>query len=410
MASLLWSRAGRPLQTVGKDLFTLQLSPFRAGSRRSVGTLVHYAVAGPTAIIDAVHGLGIPYYAAIPATAVLVRGTFVYLISTRPARQHQQLMTNVAPLAQARAKMKLFFIDVNERRSNANQPTGDALRSRTRWRRFLALRRSTSEINKALRSGGLMSGITRFRHSFNFLVLLSFAEAIRLKCGRPEGLLGLFLRPVERAGSTIDPRHFEGGTTADPAEILAAKLEANMEAIRQAQLAQVHGGSEVEFSQAYIEPTASHVVATPDRLGITEVAKLDTSSPYFDPALTNEGLSWCTDLTLADPTMTLPKIALMTFVTTSLLRPSTGKQKPDAEGKSSWYQRPTVTTGLRTAFYGVFALVATTMPSAILLYLIPSVAIGWMQERYLDFRYPVRPPIQPCTRPIRLRATQEWAD
>lgn len=56
----------------------------------------------------------------------------------------------------------------------------------------------------------------------------------------------------------------------------------------------------------------------------------------------------------------------------------------------------------------IFFVGAMKMPVAILLYFIPSIAIGWLQSRWLDFKYPLPQHIQKCSRPMRFKAKRQW--
>ena len=254
----------------------------------------------------------------------------------------------------------------------------------------------------------------------NFGVLIAFSEAIRLKCGTRQGLLGLILSPIEWTGRKVAPGAFE--KVPDPAEQLAARIEKIQEA---------QGGELVDLSEHSLKPTP--------------LSGPDTTSPYFDPTLQTEGLAWCPDLTLPDPAGALPFVVFAAITTTVLFQPikqntltstlrapgmgSDGDPQfqfpvprdasPESAATLSTPQPKLLPTFLRRRLTGtqllglifayVFGLVAHNLPAAILLYFIPSILVGWVQARWLDVKFPVRPAVQPCKRPLRMKKWKEWS-
>ncbi|KAK3714193.1 hypothetical protein LTR37_007995 [Vermiconidia calcicola] len=419
-----------------------------SASPRSRATLADIAVAGPTAVIDTIHSLGIPYYAALPLTAIFVRSTLVYYVATRPARRHAQIKANLSPLVSAH--MQLSYHSPEARAAYQKLEDGSVpplLRavqgSYTRFRyHHKAMRKFKSLFGVRWRGYGLL----------NFGVLIAFTESIRMKCGRSEGLLSVLLKPVEKVRKQVAPGQSPAAgpetlQSVDPAEMLAARLEA----AREAKLSQASGGELVDLSGAPEAPSnMSSDWVQPADVQLEALSGIDTSNPYFDSAMQTEGLSWCVDLTAADPTQLLPAALSATMGASFLLRPALGKPSPPTkiaslDGEKSnaddiimqkykdqlspealaalstpirqsslvdrvmaWRNSLTTSQRLGLLFTILLSFAAINMPAGILLYFIPSIATGWLQQRYLDMKYPIKPAIQPCYRPIRVKASKEW--
>ena len=139
----------------------------------------------------------------------------------------------------------------------------------------------------------------------------------------------------------------------------------------------------------------------PQDVQLEPLAAPDTMASYLDPTLQTEGLNWCSDLTVADPTGLLPLTLLATMCSTVLYQSVAGASKLT---NLTFMQR----VGLCFAF--LFFLVSQQMPAGILLYFIPSLAAGWLQSRYVSWKHPISPAIQPCARPVRMKIRQDAED
>lgn len=399
---------------------------FSSSPSRS-NALLDLAVSGPSAVLNGIHALGIPWYATIPLTAVLVRGAFVHYFSGVPQRKKAQKRALLMPLITARRHVLVASRFAGE--------TADLQRNNT-WEGALRMHLLLVQVRAhfaALREVGKSFGapFLSARSFVNFSMLIAFAEAIRLKCGHQEGLLSLLLTPFEKVLYYLDPQSFP---KKDPAGTLAATQSqtgsnAGMEAVADTSRAAeiLDGGG---YNTAMQSNTTLHAPSPMD--------SIDTASTYFDPTLTTEGLSWCTDLTLRDPTLFLPATLTITMILVNILRPTVGNpsqlinrarqhQTPDARPEHSQRdqtlpKRPKTSTeallgdwprmtilqrmGIFISF--LFGYAALQLPAGILLYLIPSIATGWLQSRWLDSKYPLAQPIEKCARPMRLKAKRQW--
>ena len=453
MASLSSSRILRPSLLSLPPQLRAQIYQHRAFSASCThkSTFVDLAVTGPSFVLDTIHNLGIPWHTTIPLTALLVRSTLVYYISTLPSRKAAQSNNTLVPLVNAYVLLQ----------QNSDENRAKQLRHSRQSTPMLVVvvdyywTRLKNNFKGAWKYGSKF-GNTPWRRLgggfLNFGVLIAFTEAIRMKCGSREGLLSLVLSPFERLGRALAPDQFpkvEDIQKLNPVQQLVWKLEA-AQAAKEAKTSAAQGGELVDLS--------AHTSATGEK-GVRELMKEqdidlssavqgpNTSSPFFDPTMQTEGLLWCPDLTIPDPTGALTLGVTVTMAASFLLRPVLNKppvkpkttsndsnqpQKPpeaqlhpSAPDPSkplatqpqpivhrirSWGPFTKFTFGQRIglSFAFLFAAISANMPAAILLYFIPSIAIGWAQNRWLDIRYPIRPAIRPCSRPLRVKKVREW--
>ena len=386
-------------------------------------TLVDMAVAGPTALLDGIHSLGVPWHISLPLTAILVRSTLVYYLSTLPSRRSAAIQSNLIPLASARSHPGKFSESERARLRNAEHKDVNATVQKLvfSYTRYMHWFRSMRRLNKMF--GARSAGPFRL---LNFGMLITFTEAIRLKCGTRQGLLSLALSPFEATGRIIAPSQFPAAPELEArsaAEVLDARLEAANEAKNSpGQDTEAFDGPEIQSQDEMTRALTEH---------LQPLNGPDTISPHFDSTLQTEGPSWFTDLTVPDLTMTLPLTLSLTIAATILLRPTPNAQprtrRPPALSTESPHSTPsskpsalysirnrlehltfTQRLGLLVAYLFFFA--ALKMPVAILLYLIPSLITGWAQSRWLDVQRPIPPAIRACARPMRMKTAKEWSE
>jgi inner membrane protein COX18 len=63
---------------------------------------------------------------------------------------------------------------------------------------------------------------------------------------------------------------------------------------------------------------------------------------------------------------------------------------------------------LGLSFSLIFGIAATQFPAAVLLYLVPSMTMGWLQTRWLDVKYPIPGVVEPCKKPVRFKVRKEF--
>lgn len=123
-------------------------------------------------------------------------------------------------------------------------------------------------------------------------------------------------------------------------------------------------------------------------------------SVWFDPTLTTEGFSWCSDLTAADPTLTLPILFSATFFYSIYFAP----RIDGGDGKPTNGQR----IGMTLAMLSIFP--ALHMPAGLLLYFIANIATNNVLSRWLALTRPIYPAPKACSRPVRMQRSNEIAE
>jgi mitochondrial inner membrane protein COX18 len=408
MAILLASRAQRPLLLSLPPLLRVQAFRRTQETTRKASTIAGYIASVPISAIDAIHSFGIPYYAALPLTAVLVRGVVTHFLFARRARKQAQLINQLYPLTAASVNAKMVSPGEVERTRKLIRESYNSRWKRIqndyrlRMRPFVLYYRYMGQNVRTFGSRRIPWGLA------NFGLLITFTEAIRMKCGSHEGLLSLVASPIQglwrlinAALSSVAPSVNSHGKTAGPA-LSAFDSEKDtlekLEAWKKAQQSQ----PTVQAAQASKPEEFEINSLLPD-----QNLEIDTSSTYFDSALQTEGLSWCTDLTIPDPTFVLPITFFAVLMANIVLRPrmmsNLGVFAPtpgdQAKRGLTRLQRISIT------FAAVFAYVSIHFPAAMLLYLIPNMAVGSLHGMWTAYRHPVRPAIRPCS--MRIRRTPQ---
>jgi inner membrane protein COX18 len=354
--------------------------------------------APPLAVLNGLHAVGIPWYAAIPTAAILIRGFFGYYFASAPARRRQQIRNNLVPLVSADIAYHLT------KHTASRKPLQMVNTTLFRLRRFQKF------------GAQFGAGLVAFTSFVNFGTLIATAEAVRMKCGAREGLLSLLVSPFNWAGRQIAPNLFPApANVPDAAEIHAQQLAERIERVHTARLQQAQeqdigaGSTETtlsEQSRALDELFQSHQLPAPPAL--------NTDTPTFDATLQTEGFSWCTDLTAVDPYQILPGLVCVAMLSNVLLNPlSTPRPNYQARNMPSPIKflmtRYSRMQYVAVAFAGVLGMAMQHMPAAVALYILSSVLTGFAQRRWLDQTMPLHKPIMPCARRTRVRSKRKWS-
>lgn len=387
---------------------------FSASTPRKL-SLVDIAVAPPTYLLNTLHNAGLPWYAILPTAAVLVRGVFVYYFSILPGRKAAQIQSHLMPLAAVNA---IQSHNTPEKRRERRKLPPLFARLSDVMGKAMALQQEQHRLGKAFGAPKW-----RWRGLLNFGMLIAMTESIRMKCAAREGLLPLVVSPFQWIGRSLRPDLYPPPPPELSQEEKDGKLREMME---QAATMDESGDLQYDFTK------------------LPKVEAEREYSAYFDPSLQEEGISWwCMDLTVPDPTLMLPIMLGLGVATNILSRPTAAAARPpgplapskpttepslDLDGANRKAQMtlqaphyepkkflgflPPITNLQRIGLVLAmgFSFAALKMPAAILLYFIPSLVVGWVQNRWLDAKYPIRTPIGPCARPLRMRVRREWSD
>ncbi|KAI7237745.1 hypothetical protein KC330_g2976 [Hortaea werneckii] len=423
MATPLRTRALRP------SLFhlppALRVSAFQAttaqrtfSSTSAPFSLVDLAVTPPAYLLDLLHtSLGLPWYAVLPATALVVRSSLLYLLSARNDRRKEGLRANLVPVATARVTRQL------------NSPEAEQKRRRTApfLRPFFEAVNGWLTRRNEFRTLEKQFGISPFRGGWlvNFGVLIAVTEAVRMRCGSREGLLPLALHPFEKMREALNgqapvPSPESAAASGDGA---AAARGLSEDQLRAAMVTDADGNVTVDFAQ--LQQAAQDLPQAPTAY-----------SASFDPSLQLEGLPWCLDLTLPDSSFILPTSLVLIMAAGIVFKPGQSLSKPRSPpsakpsaptppSPSPTQQQPlpppyrllpriTNLQRLQLSILFPFWLVALQFPAAIVLYIMSSSAITNLQ-RWWVYRKMMggggvgaAAGIQPCRRPLRLKVRKEW--
>jgi hypothetical protein len=244
-------------------------------------------------------------------------------------------------------------------------------------------------------------------------------ETIRMKCGSRDVLLGLVTKPFNWLFSRPDAATVGEAAKVEPPlspeEILAQRLFEAREAQQAAQSTTSSSAPDAIDPQSLFETVRLPVEPLPP----TRYAD------FIDPTLQSEPIFWLSDLTLPDPTGTLPFLLALTMICGVVLRsppartpmgpmnfvrPENSKNHPSLPQLPAVKKNDSLTNGQRLGiiFSFLFGIAATQFPAAVLLYLVPNMTIAWLQTRWMDVVYPMPGVVEPCRRPVRYKVRKEF--
>lgn len=345
----------------------------------------------PLGILNGLHTLGIPWWAAIPTTAILVRGVLGHYFASKPVRRRQQINGYLNPLVAANLDQSIH----KYREKNMESPS--------------RLRIMSEQIQKTHRYGiEFGAGLIGFTSIINFGAMIATAEAVRMKCGARDGLLSTLMAPFNWIGRHVAPEHF--APAVDAAEARAQDLAARLEHVRELRLQQAQEqtfGAESANDAAFAQPLTSDNLFAASQSTLPPPSVLNVS--HFDPTLQTEGLFWCTDLTAVDPTSILPLLIGGAMLATIIFNPSLiPRWVPRAQNMPAPIKfimtRYSKSQAVYAAITVLIAYALQTVPAAVSLYIFSTFMTGFVTKRWLDLTMPLRKPIQPCARRTRQRS------
>jgi inner membrane protein COX18 len=358
--------------------------------------LTEVVAAPPLAVLNGLHLIGIPWYAAIPTAAILIRGIFGYYFAAAPARRRHQIRNNLTPLVGADVGLSIARDTTGFNKGGKVPP-------------LLRIQRSMSRSHQLGKRFG--APLIAWSSFVNFGLLITTSEAIRMKCGAHEGLLSLVLSPFRWVLSIFLPTSFP--PAADPAEVRAQELAERLEHVREMRLQQAQEQTLGADGQAISgQSSMSENLFHSTELSAPRPINVDSS--YFDPTLQTEGLSWCADLTVCDPYTILPLATAAAMLVNIFLNPLTISRRvagaQSMPGPIRFFMtRYSPMQNFSMALTCLFGYVMQVMPAGIVLYIFSSVITGFVQRKWLDLSMPLRKPIMPCARGTRVRSKKAWS-
>jgi inner membrane protein COX18 len=351
--------------------------------------------------MDSLHHLGLSWAVVIPCTAGLLRGIVTYYLITLPQRRKDRQEAAIRPLIHAYTLWHREQPVEKEKEMKAFQEAGTkGLRAYKRSWQFRASLRGWWEL-------GYLTGVSRWQtvgsKLANFGILVVVMEAIRLRCGRGEGLLSLLLTPLTPVWNHISEALAE---LRQRGEVMMAQ-NGSPPAVGAASVTSIEspeagGVGETTAEIAAASPAADAYSPLPDATPLSTI----------DPTLQVEGLPFCPDLTLADPTGILPVSLFFAMAINAFLSPRPPKS---FVAQKTWIRAinekwRTLPFGQRITIFvaGYFWIVAQSLPAGMVLYIITNSLIGFAQRVWLDIKYPTLKAITPCIRPVRQKRKRLW--
>jgi mitochondrial inner membrane protein COX18 len=417
-------------------------------------SLTDVALSGPTLLLNTLHSTGLPWCAVLPLAAFFVRGVFLFYFSLVPSRRSAQIQANLLPVSSALVQLRALTRDQDRLRKVKNPLARNLLRNwRVAWARFSISNEMGGYFGARLTGNFVRSGVS-------LGVLLGMTEAVRKMCGRKEGLLSMVLSPAGMVWGGVGKVFGSGAAAAE-----AGKMGTAHDFAEQAGSAPsapfVNDGTQLLSDAAGPSPWENFV----NTLQAWAI-------PSFDPSLKTEGFEWCVDLTAPDPTFILPAVVSALFMSSILFGKKVGgktrKTEPLGKGirdlvalrqaqrpaPSAAIQQPTTASPnrlqeaikdpldplsrlpaeaqavlakpppkqvdfpilstlsnwdrilLSCGILMFFALI--NLPAGAVLYLASSQILVRLQDRVVARKLPIRQPIRPCERGVRVRARREW--
>ncbi|EON68836.1 hypothetical protein W97_08094 [Coniosporium apollinis CBS 100218] len=293
-----------------------------------VSTHLDLACALPHAALTALHATGLPWVIVLPLSAFLIRGLILVPALSIPARRATQRWLDIHPLKSAWS---------NTIRRRVLRDSGD--KGPSHVQREANFRAGAKKINLhwQYRAGVYRRLVPTFAQ---FPVFLCLAETVRRMCGANVGLLGLMFGRQKEA-PTLEG--WQDTTAGQEGAIVAAGQEGAVDA--------------------------------PVQL-----------APWLEPSMANEGALWFQDLTVADPTLTLP------FLVSGIMFLNLWRASVQAKG--SRRESLPAKTLRRTLLLLTLAIGPLTLnvPAGVMVYWLGSSLCAMTTGAWLDSRYPLKVP------------------
>lgn len=302
----------------------------------------------------------VPWYAAIPVSAFLLRGALVTSFGAW-ARSLMARYIGLQPLRQALARTKRDeVLKEMHKQGGARSPKEAKTRTMAEVKKVVTQLDSRWKVTLKGQIGWTLIQIPIF---------FTMAEVIRKMCGARDGLLALTASSVKGIKGW-----FTGSTEAT-----------------------------TDASAATGTLEASDALSAPDALSITSAlndttaeANVDglaalASSPFFEPSLATEGMLWFPNLILPDP--------FLPFIVSGLMFSNIYFTKNAPTNDKNW------PNAIRRVLLGVSLLIGPlcqNLPAGLMLYWAGSTTSVMVWNKWLDWKYPAPTDFTACKRPLQI--------
>ncbi|THV79856.1 hypothetical protein D6C98_03554 [Aureobasidium pullulans] len=346
----------------------------------------------PAAFLETLHATGLPWFAVLPLSAVLVRSFFIYPVFQKPLREKLVDRAQIQPLVDAH----MSILRRNIRSEGLPQAVGK-----------LQMVLSSFTVRARLQSILFNRGWWGGHRIMMFASTIWVSDALRRLMGAKEGLLKFILGPFDWTVSWLLPKTAPEPTSGEALERPAAASEPN--AMLESNAAEPMQPTQ-EFAPDLLSSTSTtqEAVANLSVEQAASVAANHANTPWFDPTLMTEGFFWCPDLTTSDPTFILPIMFSSTFIASIYFAPriagaatSTGRENTS---------KPTNAQRIGLTIATLSFIPALQMPAGLLLYFITNIVVNNVQSRWLAYTKPIHPAPTACKRPVRTQRSREMAE
>lgn len=306
----------------------------------------------------------VPWYAAIPASAFLLRAALVTSFGTW-ARSLMARYIGLQPLRQALARQKRDdVLKQMHKEGGARSPKEATQRTMGEVKKVVAELDSRWKVTLKGQIGWTLVQIP---------VFFTMAEVIRKMCGARDGLLAL------AASSLKGVKQWFGAAMADSADADAASNAiATPEAL---------SAPDAGVDALSIAGTLNDAVAPASADGLAAIA----TSPFFEPSLATEGMLWFPNLILPDP--------FLPFIVSGLMFSNIYFTKNAPTSEKNW------PNAMRRVLLGVSLLIGPlcqNLPAGLMLYWAGSTTSVMAWNKWLDWRYPTPSDSTACKRPLQM--------
>jgi hypothetical protein len=254
-------------------------------------TALDSLVSVPHSTITTLHtALGLPWWASLTGTALLLRTCIIAPLIQLPLRKKTQEALDLMPLRLANQLVQRdkYRAEISQR----NRLNGAAAERSFRRGLQRAIALQDAQFRRRWRLWGRMK---MFFFTLNQVpIFLVVVEAVRRMAGQPVGFLGSIVESIERMLRVQDGDASASGNTAVSQEI-----------------------GKVEMPMDYLEKVASNLNQLETVSDATASAALNLSA-YYDPTFTTGGFLWFPDLTATDPHWVLPILVGWTMLSVQL--------------------------------------------------------------------------------------------
>ncbi|KAF2142559.1 uncharacterized protein K452DRAFT_286984 [Aplosporella prunicola CBS 121167] len=307
-------------------------------ARRHAGAVLDVICAPPHLLLDSLHAAGVSWAYAIPVSALVMRGLFIFPFFYLPARTAQLRLVSTVPLKRAAAAHAGATTEAELLQKGPRQAKTAAQN---------AMRQHSMVIDKRWRC----QLWKRMLPLTSLPIFLTLAETIRRMAGSGKGFLGMLLEWI------WGPETGQTETAAAAAPGTDAVVDAGTSLVQQV-----------------------------------------AQSPWLEPSLATEGALWFPNLMAADPTMALP--ALVSGATLFTLWHSSKRIGPASQAVPKKGRSETLRKVLMSGSLAIFPL-TLKVPAAIMIYWFSSTVLAFAGNVLLDKMYPLKMPPESCKRRIK---------